>query len=231
MTAEVRGFLFDYGGTLDTGGRHWGCVLRDIWQQTGIPAGEELFREAYVYGERTLGSQPLVGKDFTFRQTLETKVRLEMDFLARAGMRNAAQYAEPVVAAAYEVARSHTAQSRKVLERLKNNSPLVLVSNFYGNISVILEEFSLGGLFQSVIESAAVGIRKPDARIFKMGVEALRLPAPQVTVVGDSMAKDILPARSIGCRIVWLRGEQWDGLQPDERQADRVIDRLDELLG
>ena len=106
---------------------------------------------------------------------------------------------------------------------------MVLVSNFYGNINVVLREFELDTLFDSVVESAVVGIRKPDYRIFKLGVEALGLPASEVTVVGDSLANDIVPAGSIGCSTVWLEGEHWSDIPVDRSLPSRVIADLDEL--
>ena len=107
---------------------------------------------------------------------------------------------------------------------------MVLVSNFYGNMPTVLGEFGLDGLFVSVVESAVVGIRKPDPRIFALGVDALQLPARDVTVVGDSYYKDILPARSLGCRTVWIKGLGWTDEEYDLTVPDKVISRLDELL-
>ena len=85
-------------------------------------------------------------------------------------------------------------------------------------------------LFQKVIESAVVGIRKPDARIFALGLEALKLKPEEVTVVGDSISKDIVPARSLGCRTVWFKGESWDDKVEDETIPDRIITHLQQLL-
>ena len=107
---------------------------------------------------------------------------------------------------------------------------MVLVSNFYGNINVVLQEFELDHLFDSVIESAVVGIRKPDYRIFKLGVEALGLPAEDVTVVGDSFYKDILPAKKAGCRTIWFKGEGWTDETYDESIPDQVITDISEVL-
>ena len=33
---KVKGIIFDYGGTLDTGGDHWSEVIWDAWQKAGI---------------------------------------------------------------------------------------------------------------------------------------------------------------------------------------------------
>ena len=122
----------------------------------------------------------------------------------------------------------HTAHSRKVLQQLPQ--PKVLVSNFYGNIATVLREFGLGGLFLSVVESAVVGVRKPDPRIFTLGVEALGLHPGEVVVVGDSIDKDIVPARQAGCQTVWMRGEQWTDAPVNDSAAHRVINDLSELL-
>ena len=86
---------------------------------------------------------------------------------------------------------------------------MVLVSNFYGNIESVLSDFDLLRYFRSIIESAVVGVRKPDPRIFALGVEALGLNPSEVLVVGDSYKKDIVPAESIGCKVAWLKGKGW----------------------
>ena len=218
-----KGYIFDYGGTLDTGGHHWGKVLWHAYQRQQVPVTEEQFREAYVHAERTLGKNPIIKPDFTFRRTLEEKVRIEMDFLG-------VNQVQQVVDDLYERTRQMTAHSREVLMQLKAHYPMVLVSNFYGNIAVVLQEFGFDGIFQSIIESAVVGIRKPDPRIFTLGVEALGLQPGDVTVVGDSIDKDILPARQAGCHTVWFKGEGWTDDPVDERQADRVITDLTQLI-
>ena len=109
--------------------------------------------------------------------------------------------------------------------------PMVLVSNFYVNMPVVLREFGFDGLFLRVIESAVVGIRKPDPRIFLLGVEALGLRPEEVTVVGDSLDKDIIPAHEAGCQTIWLRGEGWNNHPQTPSQGEwDSIDSLDELL-
>ena len=102
------------------------------------------------------------------------------------------------------------AESAALLSELKKQYKLALVSNFYGNIRTVLEDASLLPLFEQIIESAVVGVRKPNPAIFALGVCALDLPASEVLVVGDSFPKDIEPARSLGCHAIWLKGRQWE---------------------
>ncbi len=221
-----KGYIFDYGGTLDTGGNHWGKVLWHAYQRQQVPVAEQQFREAYVHAERTLGRNPIIKPDFTFRRTLEEKLRLQLEFLNPSLL----TFHSPLLSDLYARTQAETAHSREVLLRLKARYPMVLVSNFYGNIAVVLHEFGLDGIFQRIVESAVVGVRKPDPRIFTLGVEALGMQPEEVTVVGDSIDKDILPARQAGCHTVWFKGEGWTDDPVDERQADRVITDLNELL-
>ena len=234
MTA---GFIFDYGGTLDTGGQHWGQALWHAYERHQVPVSEVQFREAYVHAERTLGSQHIIQPDFTFRQTLETKLRLQLEYLGN--LSPLTSHLSPLISHLssllddlYSRTVDQTHQSREVLLQLKDKGlPMVLVSNFYGNMPIVLHEFGFDDLFLKVIESAVVGIRKPDPRIFLMGVEALGLKPEEVTVVGDSLDKDIIPAHEAGCQTVWLRGEGWS---PESHNEDcpycEIIDSLDELL-
>ena len=229
----MAGYIFDYGGTLDTGGQHWGQVLWHAYERHQVPVTEAQFREAYVHAERTLGRNPIIRPDFTFRQTLETKLLLQLEYFRGVwSVECGARYAEVLADDLYARTVDQTARSLKVLQTLKDQGvPMVLVSNFYGNMPVVLHEFGFDGLFVKVVESAVVGIRKPDPRIFLLGVDALGLKPEEVTVVGDSLDKDIIPAHEAGCQTVWFRGEGWT---PAPHNGDcpycEIIDSLDELL-
>lgn len=229
-----NGYIFDYGGTLDTGGDHWGRVIWDAYQAVGIAVSEAHYREAYVYAERTLASSPIIMPYFSFRQTLEAKLKLQMDFITSnlkpqtSNLKPLTSYLTPLTSYLYTATQRHTYHSYQVLQQLPGQK--VLVSNFYGNIHTVLSEFGFDHLFQHVIESAVVGVRKPDPRIFAMGVEALGLQPEQVTVVGDSIDKDIVPAASLGCQTVWISGRQWTDAPVDSSRASRIISQIDELL-
>ena len=228
---RIKGFIFDYGGTLDTRGNHWGKVLWHGYERTGVPVGEQDFRDAYVYGERTLATSPIVKPDFTFRDTLQAKIRLQLQWLEEnRNLGDATRFLARILDDVYQQTKDTTKESALVLEELAKRFPLVLVSNFYGNIATVLREFGLDHLFGDIIESAVVGIRKPNARIFALGVERLGLKAEEVAVVGDSYDKDILPSHSIGCHTIWFKGEGWTDDVVENPVADKVIGSLKEIL-
>ena len=198
-------------------------------------SSEEQFREAYVYAERTLGRTPIIQSDYSFHKTLEVKIRIEMEYLCTSGAWQAdeAEFArghKAVLEDVYSKVVEITSHSREVLSQLAARYPMVLVSNFYGNISHVLEEFHLSEFFKDIVESAVVGVRKPDHRIFVLGVEALGLKPEECVVVGDSFYKDIEPAKKAGCQAVWFKGEGWTDQQYDETLPDKIITDLNQLL-
>lgn len=118
--------------------------------------------------------------------------------------------------------------ARPTLDYLRERYPMVLVTNFYGNIEAVLADLGLTEYFPRIIESAVVGVRKPDPRIFGLGVEALGLEPEQVLVVGDSLSKDILPAESLGCKTAWIKGRPWFR-DNDDKTHPNTIKKLEEL--
>ena len=227
--------LFDFGGTLDTQGCHWGKMLWHGYEAMGIPVTEEQFREAYVYAERKLGSEPLIHANDTFRRMLSVKLGLEFDYLLEKrwltvdeqGARKMQTELENHI---YNKVETTIGSSKNVLEQLRKRYRLGLVTNFYGNMSVVLKEFQLSNLFETVTESAVVGVRKPSPEIFRKAVAAMQVQPDRVLVVGDSYTKDILPAHEIGCQTCWLKGEGWNKEEPQVPVADLIVHELKELL-
>lgn len=270
---DIKGIIFDYGGTLDTRGDHWSEVLWQGYEHFGIgvAADEEVepgvsihkqaFRDAYVYGERALAVNLIVTPDFHFEDILREKLILELNFLAgkelmetgkddaekQAKLRNDSDASSESLLLSLSDSEIHQIavdmahyisaktldllqENKQVLEHLKQEGyPMVLVSNFYGNINQVLKDAGIDGYFKEVIESAVVGVRKPNPAIFALGVCALDLPASQVLVVGDTYSKDIMPAYKLGCCTLWIKGLQWEEKQVDESIPDGIIRKLSEM--
>lgn len=229
--SKIKGLIFDYGGTLDSGGDHWSEIIWDAWQKAGVAADKAEFREAYVYAERELARVRHILPGHDFHDMLLIKMRVELQWLAGQGHFPPAQVelkAAEIAGLCYDAAKASVGKAKPVLDQLAHEYPMVLVSNFYGNIETVLSDFGIRGYFKDIIESAVVGIRKPDPRIFERGVKALGLQPGQTLVVGDSYRKDILPAESIGCQAVWLKGKCWSEEEGSQSHPN-IITRLDEL--
>lgn len=128
----------------------------------------------------------------------------------------------------YNFAKNIISKEKSLLSALKDRYPMVLVSNFYGNVQAVLADFDLLTYFDSIIESAVVGVRKPDPAIFALGVDELGLLGIEVVVIGDSYSKDIVPAAKNGCQTIWLKGPGW-GDDEEGATADLIITDFMEL--
>ena len=201
----IKGILIDFGGTIDSDGIHWFDQFRDAYALVAsVP--EPLLWDAYVHTERTLGRNAIIGPDYTFCKTLQTKIALQTEYLQQHGISLTAQ--DTILDTCYNKVVKHISTvSKPALERLSAQYPMVLVTNFYGNMHTVLKEFGLDHLFKDVVASAGVGVRKPDPEIFRLGVAVLGLKPHETIMIGDSQEKDILPTQSIGCQTGWLQGK------------------------
>jgi putative hydrolase of the HAD superfamily len=67
-----------------------------------------------------------------------------------------------------------------------------------------LDELGLAKLFAVISDSTVVGWSKPDPRIFRRTLAALRAPAERAWMVGDNFEADIRGAAALGMRTCWL---------------------------
>ena len=208
---RVKGIIFDYGGTLDSRGDHWSHVILDGYRKAGFSFATDVFIEAYIYAERALAARPAVSPSDDFRALMRKKIGLEMDWLFANGHIKLSDIgkAQGIAEFCYRRARECVEESAVILSRLSRDYPLALVSNFYGNLRAVIADFGIDCYFKAIIESAEVGVCKPDSAIFQLGVDALGLSPSDVLVVGDSMSKDIIPACSIGCMTALIEGRPW----------------------
>lgn len=229
---QIKGIIFDYGGTIDSNGKHWAEVLWEAYEDNKVPVTREAFREAYVYAERYLATHPVIQPNDNFKEVLLKKVNLQINYLIDKDFLTEAlktdEYYLAISNQCYTFVQNLISEEKTVLEILHKKYPMVLVSNFYGNVSAVVDDFGLTECFDQIIESAVVGVRKPDPAIFALGVQALNLPAENVVVIGDSHAKDIVPAAKNGCKTIWLKGLGWGDDEPGAT-ADIIIEDFMEL--
>jgi len=231
-TSKIKGIIFDYGGTIDSNGKHWAEVLWEAYQDNQVPVTKKDFRDAYVYGERYLATNYVIEPSDTFKKLLEKKIDLQINWLIVNGFLpdndKTSQYSLAISNQCYNFASSFLKRAKPVIQKLHEKYPLVLVSNFYGNVESVLDDFEITCFFKEIIESAVVGVRKPDPAIFSLGVKALGFAQEEVVVIGDSYSKDIIPATKIGCKTIWLKGIGWEDENLNQ-SADVVISDFCEL--
>jgi putative hydrolase of the HAD superfamily len=88
---------------------------------------------------------------------------------------------------------------------------VALLSNERPSLRTTLERWDLASLFDYIVISAEVGMRKPDPAIYRRAAEGLALPA-ETCVFIDDREGNVLAAREVGMHA--LRFESIEQLRP-----------------
>jgi putative hydrolase of the HAD superfamily len=98
----------------------------------------------------------------------------------------------------------------EMLESLAGRYRLGLVSNFTHAPAVeqILARLGLEQLFDEILISARLGIRKPHPAVFTELTRCLAVAPAEIVFVGDELQADIVGAQKAGMRTVWMTYRQ-----------------------
>lgn len=193
-----RAVLFDFGGTLDADGVPWKERIARLYRAEGVALPPDRFDRAFYQADDALvGAVPIT---LPLRDTVFALVR---------GVARGLELSD--VALSDRVAARFLSDA---LDKLRDNAPtlaelgtryhLGIVSNFYGNLETVCAETGIRRFFGAIVDSARVGCKKPDPRIFRCAVEALGVQPGEATFVGDSPSRDMAGARAVGMPHIWL---------------------------
>lgn len=106
---------------------------------------------------------------------------------------------------------------------------LGVVSNSDGRVEEALEAAGLRHYFDVVIDSAVVGVEKPDPRIFQAALDRLGVVPEEALYVGDLYQVDVVGARAAGMEAVLLGGPK-TGTSLECHTAHSIGELVDHLL-
>jgi putative hydrolase of the HAD superfamily len=115
---------------------------------------------------------------------------------------------------------------RDTLVILRDSYSLGLVSNgrSIGQRNKI-QSANLNDLFDAIVISEEIGIKKPDPAIFVHCLEQLSVCADSAAYVGDNPANDIEPANKLGMISIWVENPNFHAPQ----EADAIISNISDL--
>jgi putative hydrolase of the HAD superfamily len=96
----------------------------------------------------------------------------------------------------------------------------VVTNNFKEITALWRARVDIDGLFDTVVDSCEVGLRKPDARIYRLTLERLGGPAPEEAVLLDDFDANLAGARAIGMHGVFVGADTAAALAELERVLD-----------
>ena len=120
----------------------------------------------------------------------------------------------------------------KCLQILKKKYHLGIIANQIPGAEKRLEGMEIRRYFDVFVSSAEEGVEKPDPRIFTIALARAGCTPEQAVMIGDRIDNDIVPAKQMGMKTVWIRqgvGKYWN-IQGDCETPDYEVNRLSELL-
>jgi FMN phosphatase YigB (HAD superfamily) len=236
--ATITALLFDFGGTLD-GPVHWLDRFLASYRAAGIEISRDELDSAFEYATRTaygatrvvarFGLTDLVrflaGHQFEYlRKSGPQPLRLRLDDAGASGRH---RFVEKVTNSFVRETSAGLTHSREVLGPLRSRFKMGVVSNFYGNLDRVLAEAKLDRVFAVAVDSARVGVFKPEVGIYEAALKKIQCGPESTAMIGDSLGKDCAPAHKLGMRTVWLQTGLQNGA--DAGAADITIRSIDEI--
>lgn len=225
---RIRGVIFDLGGTLITLDGDWEEVrarneanLLAFLRAKGLKLGDETFRQEFRrLRQKAYEIARATRVEYPVRRTLqETLAQLGCpdpdERLLAEGVRALFQYEE--------MRWTIFPDALPTLETLRRKGyRLGLVSNVSDDalIQRLIRRLGLEPYLRPALNSAGIGIRKPDPQIFQLVLEEWDLEPGDVVMVGDALEADILGARLAGLgAILALMDEN----PANDELRDRII--------
>jgi len=218
---KAKWILFDFGGCLDSDGIHSRVLFYEQFKKHGMLTGPEdlyNFQHAYSYSDRKVIDEGLIQ-----RENLSSMNRMMCSLIARK-LKADETKAERVAMAITETQAFYLSRNKKILEKLEPDFNLGIISNFSGNLEMVLEEFELHSHFKFVIDSFHVGVEKPNPVIFKLALDKCHDLPENICFIGDNPERDISPAKKLGMKTVLISNKVTNTV------ADYNICNLEEIL-
>lgn len=218
---EIDGILFDFGGTLDGDGLHWLDRFCALYSRFGMALEREAIRAGFDAAEAE-ALRDAAMRTARLEQMVERHVRFQF-----ASLRVENPDAEHAVVAEFvsNVRAAADANAELLRELAQHGLRLGVISNGCGNTAVLCDELGYAPYLSVVLDSQRIGLSKPDPRFFSRAAEEIGSPPQRTLMVGDSLARDIRPAKQLGMHTAWLN--------PNRSIRDSAVDfrlgRLAEL--
>jgi putative hydrolase of the HAD superfamily len=237
---KIRGLVFDINGTLidiHTNEAHDDIyrVISNLLSYQGISLNPHQIRDLYyqIMREQRQSSgeaHPEYDAVGIFKEIIRRYAR---DFTRKLPAEKRAQL-PLVLAEVYRAVSLFRLQPYpdvvEVLTQLRQRYRLSILSD--GQSAYAVPELQAAGLlefFNPVIVSGDLGYRKPDVRIFKRALSAMKLKPSEVLFIGNDMYRDIFGAKQLGLKTIFFKSNQGEQ-EKDGVAPDYIIYHFSELL-
>lgn len=123
-------------------------------------------------------------------------------------------------------------ETKDVLKRLYDKGyKLGIIANQSAGSAKRLDDRGILKYFDVVAASAEEGVAKPDAEIFRRALAKADCAPQNAVMVGDRLDNDIVPAKEIGMKTVWIKQgfAVYATPQNESEYPDHTVNNLGEL--
>jgi HAD superfamily hydrolase (TIGR01549 family) len=218
---SLDAILFDLGGTLD-GRDDWRRRFDRLFDECGIVRSTAERDRAFEYAQELSHATPEMATS-CLRDMLRRHVGWQLESLRIDDPQIGRIVIERFAA---EVAEAAAVNCRLLASLTERGFRIGIVSNACGNCAVLCEEYGYAPFISALVDSDRFGRAKPDLEIFRHALALLGTTAERTGFVGDSLERDIRPAKALGMRTFWVTGSRADDA---DGAADAIIDNVTEL--
>lgn len=196
--------FMDAGDTFIYGYPTFYEAIRDCWALGhSTPLEPDIIRQAVTDYMKTKPRQDLNNQD-SFTRYFRTLYRGVMENLHYTGnLEEAVEYLWGQWESGHRLRLFDDARS--ALEDLQRGGfSLGVISNWDNTFDSVLRRLGVHEYFAIKLTSCSVGISKPDFAIFQRALDLAGVPANQVWYLGDQLHVDVVPAKTLGMRTIYV---------------------------
>lgn len=122
-------------------------------------------------------------------------------------------------------------ESYSVISDLHGKYKLGIIANQTFGTQERIDNWGIGQYFDVVMASAEAGCAKPDPKIFTMALNKAGCEPSEAFMVGDRLDNDIIPAKKLGMKTVWVRQGYaiYQDIDDESKKPDHIVDSINEL--
>lgn len=121
-------------------------------------------------------------------------------------------------------------QAAQVLSELHKIYKIGIIANQPLGTADRLKAFGLSEHLDLLVSSAEEGAAKPDLRIFEIALERSGCLPQNAAMIGDRLDNDIVPAKALGMKTVWIR-QGFGGMATPASEKEIPDYRVEDLNG
>ncbi len=124
----------------------------------------------------------------------------------------------------------------KIIKEIKKGYKVGLITNFIHEwLEKILKTKGIYDLFDLILVSSKIGVRKPNAEIFYIALKSFLIKPNEAVFVSDDFCSDLICAKGCGIKTIWLNKVIKNKKKKKEReiaklfQPDAIVKNLTEI--